>query len=66
MRVTNSLGEVPVLDRIHFGGAELTALYLRRNAELAKGKWPPGAESTGAGNAPQKNIASPASTQAVA
>jgi hypothetical protein len=38
VRVTNSLGEVRVLDRIHFGRAELTALYLRLNAELAKGK----------------------------
>jgi hypothetical protein len=26
VRVTDSLGEVPVLDRIHFGRAELTAL----------------------------------------
>ncbi|MBE3064518.1 MAG: hypothetical protein IMZ69_05815 [Spirochaetes bacterium] len=38
VRVTNSMREVPVLDRIHFGRAELTALYLRLNAELAKRK----------------------------
>jgi hypothetical protein len=49
VRVTNSMREVPMLDsagrilgevagKIHFGRAELTALDLRRNAELAKRK----------------------------
>jgi hypothetical protein len=70
--------EVPVLDsaghildeiagKIHFGRAEQKALYqnvLRLKAELAQRK--PRRESTGTGNAPQKYIAPPASTQAVA
>ena len=58
--------EVEVDDAIR---AEQKALYqdvMRLKAELAKRKWPPRAVWTGVGNAPQKNIAPRASTQAAA